>query len=345
MRVLFLILMACFLAPALAGSPLCGVAPANVFKSGFEAGEVSSPAYNPYPTLPSESTPLALAVTYPIEGIEVGTPTVQVYGSFAGPPNTGISVNDVAAIQSGTSFLGPSVTLEPGSNQIEVRASSVTGATQSIIRTVTYNPAVAPDVELKSAHAGTYAPFSLRFTVALRAGISNPEIGRIRVDFDGDGTFDVDTTDPTVRLSYRYQSPGLYIATAEVTLDDGNAITPPVVATATHRALGEDLDVTRAMLCNAFEKFRSSLSAQQYATALLTFNAEVRPTHQSFIEGLGANGAVVATGIGDIVDGTIGQQSAELKLARAISGQPGRFRSFPLQFTRDNDGVWRISAL
>jgi hypothetical protein len=345
MRVLFMLLLTSVAAPAIAGSSLCGVAPVGVHRSGFETGEVAPPAYNPQPSLPSDATPLVLAVHFPTEGVEVGTPTIQVYGAFAGPPNTGVSVNEVPAIQGGTAFLGRSVALEPGFNEIEVRATTSTGATQSIVRTVNYNPDLAPDVQLSSAHAGTYAPFSMRFTVGLRSGLANPEITRIRIDFNGDGTFDVDTTDPSERLSYRYQSPGLYVANAEVTLDDGNPVTPPVVVPAMHRVLGEDLDVTRATLCKAFETHRSNLAAQQYTAALQVFNADVRPDYQGFIEGLGTNGATVASGLGEIVDGAIGQEFAELKLARPIAGQPGRFHGFPLQFSRDSDGVWRISAL
>lgn len=339
MRVLTLFFLTCVAASANAGSPMCGVAPVGVFKAGFEVGEVAPAPYNPSPTLPGDATPLTLTVTYPSDGITVGTSSIQVHGTFSGPPNTGVSVNDMAALQSATSFLSRSVALEPGANQVAIRATGATGATQSIVRTVTYSPAMAPDVELKSAHVGDYSPFSLRFTVALRPGIANPNIERIRIDFNSDSTFDLDTTDPTERLTYRFQSPGPYLATAEVTL----AGAPPV--TVLHRVMAENLDVTRASLCKTFERFRSALAAQQYTSALQVFNADVRPDYQSFIEGLGTNGAEAASRLGAIVDGAIGLDSAEMILARPIPGEPGRFRSYPLQFSRDSDGVWRISAL
>jgi len=98
-------------------------------------------------------------------------------------------------------------------------------------------------------------------------------------------------------------------------------------------------------MCKEFERFRSLLAGQQYTAALQVFNADARPNYQAFIEGLGSNGAIVANGLGSIVEGTIAQDAAELILARPIPGDPGRFRSYPLQFSRDSDGVWRISAL
>jgi hypothetical protein len=328
-----------------AATPLCGVPPANVHRSGFEQGEVATPPFVPQPTLSSDSTPLALSLSSPSDGITVGTASIQVHGTFAGPPNTGVSVNGIAALQGGTQYLSNDVPLQPGANMVTVTVTTASGATQSITRTVTYDAGQAPDAQLKSAFAGDYSPFSLRYSVSLRPGGANPIVERIRMDYDTDGTFETDTTDPATRLTHRYQSVGLKLATAELTLNDGNTSTPPVVVTATRRVLAEDLDVTRATLCKAFETHRGNLAAQQYSAALLVFNAEVRPNYQSFIEGLGTNGPVVAAGLGQIVDGTISQDMAELILARPISGQPGRFHSFPMQFARDNDGVWRISAL
>ena len=345
MRAMLLLLMVCSSSIAAPGSPLCGVAPAKVHKSGFENGEVAPPPYVPQPGLPSDLTPLALAVTFPGDGITVGTKTIQVHGTFSGPPNTGISVNGIAALQAGTSYLSRDVPLQPGANSITVTVTGANGSVQTVSRSVTLDANQAPDVELTSAFAGDYAPFSLRYLVSVRPGVSNPIVERIRIDYDSNGTFETDTTNPATRLTSRHQSVGLVVTSAEITLNDGNTNTPPVVVTATRRVLGEDLDVTRATMCKAFETHRNNLSAQQYTAALQVFNAEVRPNYQSFIEGLGSNGATVAAGLGQIVDGTIGQESAELALARPIPGQPGRFHNYPLQFTRDGDGVWRISAL
>lgn len=84
-------------ANAHAASALCGVAPVEIFESHFETGEVLPAAYVPNPTLPADGTPVALVVTYPTEGITVGTSSIQVYGTFTGPANTGVAVNDTGA--------------------------------------------------------------------------------------------------------------------------------------------------------------------------------------------------------------------------------------------------------
>ena len=338
------VLFACF-ATAAAADPLCGVAPDSIAKARFEANDMPPPAYNPNPALPAAGTPVTLAITYPDNGITVGTASIQVFGSFSGPPNTGVSAAGVAALQAGTQFLSRAIPLEPGSNTITVRVTSAAGVTQSLSRTVIFDSGQAPEAELKSTYDGGYAPFSMRFQVALRAGLNNPLIERIRIDYDGNGSFDTDTTDPTTRLSHRFAATGVYLSSVELTLNDGDPMTPPVLVNATHRVIGEDLDVTRATLCSAFESFRAKLVAQQYTDSLQSFNADVRPDYVSFIEGLGANGATMAGRLGEIVDGTIGQDFAQLVLAKPREGQPGRFRSSPLQFSRDGDGVWRISAL
>lgn len=329
MRVLTGLLLTCLSAIAIAGPPLCGVGPADSRR----------------PQLPSDDMPLALSVAFPADGITVGTASIQVHGSFAGPPNTGVSVNGVSALQGRNEFLGRDVRLQPGANTIAVTVTAASGAVQSVTRSVAYDPGQAPDVELQSAFVGDYSPFSSRYSLSLRSGVANPLVQRIRVDYDTDGTFEIDTDDPARRLAHRYETAGLKLATAEVTLDDGTIGTPSVVVTATRRTLVEDLDVTRETLCKAFEDHRGNLASQQYTAALNAFTADAHPRYQAFIEGLGANGPALAARLGRIVDGTIAQDFAELILARPLSDQPGKFQGYPLQFTRDHDGVWRISAL
>lgn len=325
--------------------PLCGVPPDAIFKSRYEAGEVAPPSYNPLPQLPPAGTPLTLSVLAPANSATIGSPKVQVHGTFTGPPNTGISVNGVAALQSGNAFLSREVSLVPGTNTITVRATTSAGATQEVTRSVTYDSNAEPVITFGSVLVGDFAPFSTRFLIGLKAGIPNPLIQRLRIDFNGDGTNDLDTTDATTRLSFRYQSPALYLASAEVTLDDGVPGTPVEVITATRRVIAEDLDITRATLCNAYEVFRSRLRTWQYTGALELFNIDVRPKYAPFFEGLGVNGTTVADGLGEIADGVIGLDDVELQLVRPIPLQPGRFHRFPLQFERNPDGVWRVSAL
>jgi hypothetical protein len=266
-----------------------------------------------------------------------------VYGIFTGPANTGVTVNGSPTLAAGSNYL-QNIRLTPGSNTITVLATNFAGVTQTVTRTVNYVPANLPDVSVESAFTGDYAPFNLRYSVSVKPGITNPTITRIRVDYDGNSTFETDVTDPTTRLVGRYNSPGIYAANIEVTLDDGNITTPPQIVNVTRRTLAENLDLTRQTLCATFENLRTNIGTGLTTTAMLSFNPAVRPDYQAFIAGFGSNGPTVATALGEIADGTIGQETASVVLSRAIPGQPGNFRAYSLMFSREGDGVWRMTA-
>jgi len=61
----------------------CGF-PKSTQESGFESGEQSQ-----FASLPPDSTPLTMTVTYPTQNLVVGVPTIQVYGALSGPANLG----------------------------------------------------------------------------------------------------------------------------------------------------------------------------------------------------------------------------------------------------------------
>ena len=79
----------------------CGY-PTSLHKSGFEVGEQPSIV-----TLPNESTPVTIALQFPASNITVQSDTIQVYGAYTGPANTGITVNDVRALSNGVNFTSP----------------------------------------------------------------------------------------------------------------------------------------------------------------------------------------------------------------------------------------------
>jgi hypothetical protein len=339
--------LAVLFAANLSADPLCGAPGLNdpMFKNGFEDGQFLAVKTKPFfkLNLANKSTPLAVTVTYPTDGITVGSSSLQVYGTFTGPANTGVTVNGAAALAAGSNYL-QNVRLTSGSNVITVLVTNFAGISQTVTRTVTYTPANLPDVSVESAFTGDYAPFNLRYSVSVKPGINNPTITRIRVDYDGNATFETDVTDPTTRLVGRYNTPGIYAANIEVTLDDGNITTPPQIVSVTRRTLAENLDLTRQTLCATFENLRTNIGTGLTTTAMLSFNPVVRPDYQAFIAGFGSNGPTVAAALGEIADGTIGQETATAILSRAIPGQPGKFRGYGISFSRETDGVWRMTA-
>lgn len=329
MRGLIAIIFLVFSFAAFANAPLCGVDPSGTVR--------------PH-TLPAETTPLALSVDHPADGAAVSEESLDIHGTFRGPPNTGIAVNGAAALQGDGQFLAHRLRLKPGKNVISVVLTAASGQTQAVSRTVTYTPAAAI-AGFRSAHAGDYVPFDLRFTVSVPPDSSHQVIRDVKLDYDGDGVLEVDASTVPERPAHQYLDTGLKKATLRLTLADSAAALPDVVFTSTLHMMGEDLDQTRQTLCHVVETFRDHLRAHDYRSAIATFSAHARPTYEGFLMGLGENGAKVADGLGDIVDGTIGTDFAELTLARPIPGNPGNFHSYALQLVRDSDGVWRIASL
>ena len=86
-----------------------------------------------------DGTVLALNITSPDDNAVVGTRTVQVYGTYAGPSATGVAINRSAAVQTANEFIGL-VVLKPGSNTIDIKATKLTGETVTQTRTIKLPP-------------------------------------------------------------------------------------------------------------------------------------------------------------------------------------------------------------
>ncbi len=313
----------------------CGVTFA-VLKDGFEAGAM--PAYSP----PSATTPLALSVTYPTEGAILGGEMIVVAGSFSGPPNVGISVNGQAAVTTNTGFVSRPLRLMPGANSISVQLHSIDGLGPSVTRNVTFDAATSASVRLDPIDVTTAIPGSVRAVIALRSG-EPLTLTRVRLDFDGDGAFDVDT-ETAGQVSFDYRLPGLYTITGVATLDDGDPNTPLLELPLTLPALAEHPQQHRFALCSLYGTLRSRLVAQNIASALNVLAEPLRPGFQSLWTALGAQLPSVAAQLGTIVDGTFSSQISEYIIARPIPGQPGQSMAYRVQFEREQNGVWRISA-
>jgi hypothetical protein len=317
----------------------CGYT-SSLHRSGFEAGEQPTQVI-----LPLDSTPVAVTILSPTNGDILGVPSVQVIGSYTGPVNTGISVNDIPVINNADKFVSTRVALTPGSNVITLKYATLDGAPQAITRTVTYTPSAAPNVLLTAASAGDYAPLRMPFTLSTTFPPLQTTINRVQLDFDGDGTFDSDTT-AIGKLEFAYSDAGYFLAKARVTFDDGNSGTPPVVVDSTTAVLIQSLPYTRQTLCNVHYTMKHRLQQNQPTSALNTLSSALRPRFQTLWDALQTANTLVTTAnkIGEIVDGQISRNTAELLIAIATT-TAGEFNGYPMRFRRGNDGVWRIDGM
>lgn len=317
--------------PRSAAQEVCGLSN-ELFKSSFEAGEI------PSVVLPPSGTPIALAVTSPTEGSIVGTRTIQVIGTWAGPANTGITVNGKLVLADFTNFASIPVQLVAGTNAITVKLTTQDGQIQTVTRNVTYDAQQAPDVSVSSTGAGDQAPFTTSFVLTTRAGLGLT-ITRIQADYNGDGQTDLDTTNLATPIKFTYVAPGTFTASVVVTLSDATT------RTVTKRVVVLNPNQIRYTLCGVFGDMRARLVAQNISSALNTLHPQLRPQFESFWTGLGASLPTIAASLGKVADGTFSTRAADLLVVELVEGQPTELDGFHLLFERDADGVWRISAM
>lgn len=117
--------------------------------------------------------PLMIAVTDPPDGFTTTSDSLTVTGTFAGPPNTRITVNGVEATLAGGHF-SSQVTLALGANSIDIVATSPDGAaTSTSLQVSRSNGAPPPAITFYSpADGDTFvAPASIQVT----AGATNAD--------------------------------------------------------------------------------------------------------------------------------------------------------------------------
>lgn len=314
----------------------CGVS-SLLFKDGFEDGGL--PAY----TLPPDGTALSLAISFPPNGATVGSERVTLVGTYTGPRNTGVVAGGRIAANSNTAIITSPIRLVAGSNTITVQLHTIDGAGPSVSHTLNYDPATAPRVTIAPSRASAIVPFTNTFSVTTKAD-ETLTIARVAIDFDGNGSTDVDTTNPN-SLSFVYRQPGLFTATGSATLDDTDPGTPPVLVPISTNVLALHPQQAKLTLCSVFGTMRTRLTAQNVAGALNALTPGLRPEFQALWSDLGPQLPTAAAQLGTIVDGRLSPDAGELILARPVPGQPHSSRAYRVQLEIGENGVWQISAM
>jgi hypothetical protein len=319
----------------------CGY-PTSLIKSGFETGEQPAQV-----SISGPSTPLTLSVTFPAEGSVIEGSSVQVYGTYSGPANTGIAIkqgtNALTLAQSNsTQYTTQPIALAAGLQTITIVASTLDGATQIVTRNITMAPAISPEVSFVSSTALGYAPMRASFSLRTRFPAGQNAVARVQVDYNADGTFDVDSVSATLPLAYYYTDAGAYLALARVSFDDGNAVTPLVVREASYQVQTTTLAHVRQTLCGVYYTMKSRLIANQTTLAANALDTSIRPTFQTLWTSLGAGLPTVAARLGEVVLGNISDVSAELTVAIPDPATAGEFLGFSVVWSKGVDGVWRI---
>jgi hypothetical protein len=249
-----------------------------------------------------------------------------------GPPNTAVTIDGRPARLADGRWWLPALALDSGSNSIEAILTGPDGSQLTVARALTADPAAAPRPRVEIEGAGVNPPAEVGFRLLLPDGA---EIIEVRADFDADGMPEHVGPPQAGPYGYVYHQPGAY--TARFTLvEDGEpdvVLEVPVVVS----RLGE----TRVTLRKVFDTLKQRLAANDVSAALELLHPEIR----DFYEGIWTKFddlPAVANQLGDIADGRIGFAEAEYVIVRE---EEGVLYGYRVQFSRDPDGVWKISAM
>jgi len=275
---------------------------------------------------------LALSVTAPLDGSSIADDRVGVSGTYAGPANVGIRVNEVQAQLIGNSFCAGGVRLGVGSNTLEVTATAPDGSTAS--QSVTVTGTGASLLSLDADRESGFAPLTITFSLTDNTGLNLTLIG---FDVDGGSTNDYTTANTAETVTHTYNSPGCYVAT--VTAQDvgaGATVTSQqVIAVIDNQELeGQLLGVWYGML--------DRLGNNDISGALNAVYPPGRDRYQSIFTDLQADLPVVADGMGDIRLSAMGEDLAEFQVTRNRDGFP---MAFLIYMVRNADGIWQIGGM
>lgn len=325
-----------------AGSELCGID--SIFYDGFDPasfipierapGGISSPGL--IADILGSGT-LSVVIVSPTAGATISDSTIDVAGTFSGPVNTGITVNNIAGYTVNGHFLVPGVALNPGGNTLMIEATTLPGATATTSISVTQGGSPSP-VILRSDRSIGYAPVVLNFNYDVGPLPDHATVQSIAVNFKGSGTDDYSGPPGAASMQYIYSQPGIY--SARLTVTDSKLRT----YIAYRQVLIQDLDAQRGMLCDVYGYLRTRLLAKDAAGAGNAFQPVQRTGYVDFFTKLGMGMPAAAQQLGVIVAGELGLGFADLLLVRDDAA--AKIRSgFPLRLTQGTDGVWRISEM
>lgn len=270
---------------------------------------------------------LAINITSPTDGAVIADDRVQVTGTYSGPVGTAITVNGVTACTDGSAFYAVDVPIDMAGTTLEARATIADGLRLTNLVNVT-STGPAP-VQVEVALACGYAPHTVNLVVTNN---TSGNLQTLTADFDNDGTTDLTVNNPASGIQYTYTTQGVYQAAITVTDDQGgmhNSLHPVQVDPLT------DIDTH---LRGIYNGMRDRLRVGSIDGALNFLGPEISSQFETVFNALSPNLSTIVDQLGILDRGVIIDDYAEYLVVRGT-------RAYPVTFTRDEGGIWRISGM
>jgi sugar lactone lactonase YvrE len=270
-----------------------------------------------------------IALVEPEPGATLPAGSRLVRGTVASDGHeVGVTINGIAAAVYGGTFAAL-VPLSPGTNRLQIIATTASGVVAS--QDVPVTVMTAPDAPflLVSSPAGGVIPLTVSFTL-----LGAPDSATIQADFDGNGTIDF-TGQRLAEQAFTYLQPGLFVPIVKVTDAQGQRTTVPGVIQVFDRA---SLD---ALLQAKWTSMRDSLRRGDIAQALTQISERSRNRYQQAFAALAPDLPAVDTILTDVRFVRARGLEAIFEMSRTDAGI---LKSFEVRFHVDTDGFWRVRS-
>lgn len=301
-------------------------------------------------TLPTslfaESKAVTVRIDTPVNNTVIRTASLVVTGVVTAPSsNVRVTVNGIGA-EIDLSHAGTksdpyrwvaSLTPAQGKVKIKARAFIPKEGTPddehpASTRHVDFLPSVAA-LEVNATPVSGLVPLDVTFDVKVD-NLGN--ITRFRADFDGNGTYDLDTTTLPASITHRYAIAGTYAARFLITTATGEHSGSVTVVV-------NGLDSTDAALREVWNGFADALKAGDIATALTFFaDAQTQEHYRPVLELIQPSLSTFASEIQLVGPVWITNRAAHYLLTRVENGET---HGYHLYLARMGDGSWKIVKL
>jgi PKD repeat protein len=275
---------------------------------------------------------IAVKIVRPATGTALTTRGTIVSGDFAGPANTGITVNGVVAQVLGSHFYA-NLVLSTGPNSVSAIATTPEGATVTDSVAVTVDASAAKPVEVAVEPTSGAAPLKVRITAITN---STYAVKHLSFDANGDGTLDIAVDNPADPIEYVYATPGVYQTTITA-IDGAGAVTEQAVAIVVNDP--QQMDQLFASIWNGMN---DALVRGDIATAVSFLNDSAKLKYQPVFEALKQHFPEIIASYSPLSRVSISQNIGEYGIVRPSNGQN---QLYLIYFLRDVDGVWRVDAM